>query len=563
MNNQFLMKSIFPFLILFFIAGISNIQAQKDTNYTYTENVIVVGEYDPSLMIFPKIKTNPVINDSGQVKQELKYNIFPQPLKTHYETKEFNAAKMSGEAFDELYGNYIKAGVGTSKTIYGEIFLNSKRDKKRSVGLHLKHFSMDGKIEEYASPENSDNEAELYYSMFRKKSSFHATAFFERDALHYYGFKPSEMMDTLEKEDYRQRYCYTGAKLKWQSSHTDSSHTNFKVNLKYAAFWDLENNLDHNINLRGTINKRVRWIGFSKYQEIGIKTENYHVFSSRNFGTYNAGAINVTPYISTNLGLIFIELGANLAMDVDSSSNSKIYPHLQIDLNLLPGTITAFGGIDGHIEYNSYYKLAQMNPFIHPMIENNHSFIDRELYGGIRGNISKVFSYSIQAKQRNIKNHPLFINDTLTYMGNWFGVVTDDINWFRGQFDATLNIKNKWIGRILFAYNEIDAVNEVEAWHIPQFEGSIGLGYNIADKILINANIFVFGQRWARQETTAGFIALKLDPIIDANLSIEYRYSKVLSAYLQFNNIAAQKYMLWNQYPSYRFQFMGGVTYAF
>ena len=49
---------------------------------------------------------------------------------------------------------------------------------------------------------------------------------------------------------------------------------------------------------------------------------------------------------------------------------------------------------------------------------------------------------------------------------------------------------------------------------------------------------------------------------VDANLGLEYRYSKLLSFWVRFNNIAAQRYYLYNQYPSFRFRAMIGFTYA-
>ena len=49
---------------------------------------------------------------------------------------------------------------------------------------------------------------------------------------------------------------------------------------------------------------------------------------------------------------------------------------------------------------------------------------------------------------------------------------------------------------------------------------------------------------------------------IDANLGIEYRYSTLLSFWARFNNLAAQKYYLYHNYPSFRFRAMLGFKYA-
>ncbi|MFT5780071.1 MAG: outer membrane receptor protein involved in Fe transport [Crocinitomicaceae bacterium] len=47
----------------------------------------------------------------------------------------------------------------------------------------------------------------------------------------------------------------------------------------------------------------------------------------------------------------------------------------------------------------------------------------------------------------------------------------------------------------------------------------------------------------------------------DANFSVEYRYNKRISAFVQLNNIASQRYMRWNNAPVQSFQVLGGVTF--
>jgi hypothetical protein len=54
-----------------------------------------------------------------------------------------------------------------------------------------------------------------------------------------------------------------------------------------------------------------------------------------------------------------------------------------------------------------------------------------------------------------------------------------------------------------------------------------------------------------------------LGTIIDLNLGLEYRYNKRISAFVQLNNLASQRYMRWYNYPVQIFQVMGGVTARF
>jgi outer membrane receptor protein involved in Fe transport len=57
--------------------------------------------------------------------------------------------------------------------------------------------------------------------------------------------------------------------------------------------------------------------------------------------------------------------------------------------------------------------------------------------------------------------------------------------------------------------------------------------------------------------------AIEIDPMVDLNLGVEYRYSKVLSGFITLNNILGQRYYHWYNYPSYRFNMMLGITYSF
>ena len=48
---------------------------------------------------------------------------------------------------------------------------------------------------------------------------------------------------------------------------------------------------------------------------------------------------------------------------------------------------------------------------------------------------------------------------------------------------------------------------------------------------------------------------------LDINLGAEYRYSKMLSFFVNFNNIANTRYYRWEKYPSQRFNLMAGLTF--
>jgi len=111
------------------------------------------------------------------------------------------------------------------------------------------------------------------------------------------------------------------------------------------------------------------------------------------------------------------------------------------------------------------------------------------------------------------------------------------------------------------SFNNYSMMKQAQPWNLPIFDASAVIRYNIQNKIISTTNIFLIGQRYARNPITGKTITL--NTFADINETIEYRYTKLFSIFLQIKNLTASKYQYWNQYSSYRFQIMGGITYIF
>lgn len=105
---------------------------------------------------------------------------------------------------------------------------------------------------------------------------------------------------------------------------------------------------------------------------------------------------------------------------------------------------------------------------------------------------------------------------------------------------------------------------------MPDWDGFFRLNYNLRDKILARAGVNLIGKRkllvTTEELSTLPFTVS--EEIIDApfhmNFSLggEYRYTKILSFWFRFDNIAFKEYYEWAYYPSQRFMFMAGFTYS-
>ena len=67
------------------------------------------------------------------------------------------------------------------------------------------------------------------------------------------------------------------------------------------------------------------------------------------------------------------------------------------------------------------------------------------------------------------------------------------------------------------------------------------------------------GARYQLKDGTPG----KLEGAIDLSAGLEFKITKNINLWTQFNNVFNKEYQRWNQYPVYGFNFVGGVVFSF
>jgi hypothetical protein len=229
--------------------------------------------------------------------------------------------------------------------------------------------------------------------------------------------------------------------------------------------------------------------------------------------------------------------------------------------------IVPYAGVSGKLKKNSFKSFTDENPFLAPNPALKNTNEKWNIYGGIRGSISKTISYNTHTSYSKTDDMYFFVkekNDIGIYR---FNLVYDEASLWNvhGELQYQWSEKIKLIAK--GDYNKYTTVNELQPWHRPAAELTLSANYNLKNKIVASADVFVIGKRFAKNEVMNGNTLVitpkELSQIIDANLSVEYRYSKKLSAFLNLNNLGFQRYYLWNNYPLQRFNFLAGVTVAF
>ncbi len=541
--------------------GWGGVYAQKVLKDTMLH---VVKSFQPTIADAYKINDMPMVKDSVPPPPHLNYGINSKKVFTPFTVEKLKSAKMLGEPLSKLYPSLVRIGAGNYNTPYAEVFYNNLRSKEISYGAHLKHLSSKADYEGHGFGGFSDNEVELYGKKFLRKHTLSANLNYDRDVVHYYGYDTSLIHIMDEKALItKQRYALFGGNASLQSHYNDSLNQNYLVNMKYYHLGDFyktsENNFCVTADASGYYEKQL--------VHIPLSVDYYNNRSTLDSG--HSVIIGLAPYILSSGDKWSTRIGMGIVVEGNQNDRSRFlfYPNIDFNYNVLENIIVPYAGFSGGLKKNSLKTLTDENPFLVPAPTMKNSNTKLEMYLGVRGSLSKNISYNTSTTFSRIQDMYFFVNDDSDFFKKGFNVIYDDASLWNVhgelQFQTTEKIKLIAKGD----YNKYDLKNEAKPWHKPLWQATLTANYNLKNKIVATADIFVCGKRDARVLQTGSLISVysakQLKGVVDANIGLEYRYSKKLSGFVNFNNLGFKRYALWNNYPSQKFNFMAGVTLVF
>lgn len=520
--------------------------------------------YKPKLADANKFQENPKVTDSVPKTPLLNYTVAQSQFKTGFELDPIKAATIKGgPGNDKLYRAHAKVGFGNYTTPYGELWVNSLRSKTMSLGLHYRHLSSTGKIKDVAYPGYSTNELDLNGKGFVGKHTVSGSLYYNRNARHYYGYSPSEF--NLSKKDILQYFNHVGFNLSGESNYIgDSSRIHHKIDMGYYYLTDRFKTTEHLFDIGGNA-----WFNNGDLTYGGALFFDY-IQNKNSLDTINTYLTTIKPMFRAKGDKYVVNAGINAYLNIqDTTTRFYFHPTVSASFNVYEDYFIVFAGINGQFKRNTYLGLTTQNMFMNTntVIENtNHKL---QLNGGFKGALSRSLSYKIDVNREMVDNMPLFVNDTTPGPRNTFFLKYDTVRVFNVNAEFAFAKGERFSIAARGEFYSYKPRNEEKAWHLPSYRIALNSRYNIQDKIVIKADVYVIGTRYARVFSTDSlglpvtpFIAKALKPYVDANLGIEYRYNKVLSAFLNVNNIAARRYERWNGYPSQRINFILGIAYS-
>ncbi|MCB0761608.1 MAG: TonB-dependent receptor [Flavobacteriales bacterium] len=522
---------------------------------------------------WPQIKTDVVEIPS------ITYKLIPNKLNVQIDPKLISPAKIKlEEPIKKLYRGYARAGFGLYTTPLAELYYMDGRNRNGSWSAHARHLSSTGGGVSYndSIPDGfSQNEVHLWGKRFLKKHSMEAQINWDRQVMHYYGYNPELLADTSlhlpHLADAKQLFNNVDALVNLTSFYRDSTKINYFGELAFYNYRDRYDGMENNVNLFAHARKFVNTELYNADFHFNYNQFQYLDRETQLPTTYNNAILGVVPRIKTIREKLKVEVGAGIFVDLRGDHPLHFYPKAQASYSLFDDLFIPYIGIDGNLNRTTYKTVTMDNPFIVTDPELKSVSEKFTGYGGLRGVVTNNASFNIRAAYSLYDDFLYYVNDSTFSPGSQFVLQYDDLNVLNITGEITVNKTDRLKLLVRGDYYIYTTGVEAHPWNQPATRFTFSGTYNLQDKFNIVAEVYTVGKRKFKSLSPVqdvdpeqdGSYIVDLKGYADANLAVEYRYTKRLSAFVRFNNFLATKYQRWYGYRVQPFNAMLGATYSF
>ena len=547
----------------------ANAYAQNKDDKGYNESVIMRSSFSPVVSEAYKLGDKPSVVESEFVLPSFSYDKTTKRFPTTMNFEKIKPAKVKGEPIAMLYNTHLKAAVGTYFSSLVDASYSQTRSKDFVYSINFKHRSSIGQIKDYANSSFANNNLNLYAKKIWSNYAADARLFYEHQRYYYYGFADSL---NKEKKDYRTPYHSVGGSVgftslnrqdtKWQSNalfeakHTDGKWGNKETDLYLTAGMAREFSLFANSNQLIGMNVAYKQVLGKYAAEDFTPFFNPAMIYSPFDNTY--GMVDIKAFMDFGVKQADIHASVSFVPTFGNSTSFYFLPTLVASSKPVADHFTFKGGLQSTIDVPTLHSLVKENPFMSPIFETKATYTTSLFARADYANSNNI-RLNLETGYQVIDNKYFYTIDKNAALGNMFTLVYDDVKRFYAElnFDYTFNSVSIKAGA-MFQNLTTDSIEA--AWYTPKFKINMGIEYVAADKLAISL-IPTFSSAVKCLDPNGE--TQTLSSKFDLNLSASYRYSEQMVFFVEFNNLAFQRYYEYYNYPSQRFVGMLGARIAF
>ncbi len=181
-----------------------------------------------------------------------------------------------------------------------------------------------------------------------------------------------------------------------------------------------------------------------------------------------------------------------------------------------------------------------------------------DIYAGFRGNVWDL-QYEAKAGYRQVDDLAYFVQHKEDSRFFKVGYDTATVIFVHGQVGT--QVLENLSATATVIVNSIDPKNEAKPWMLPTLQFNLSAKYKaLADKLTVKADLF-FGNGMSFK--LADGTADKGNQLFDVSIGGDYMFSENFGAFIMLNNLAFNKYKVYQDYPTFGLNAVGGIIARF
>ncbi len=525
--------------------------AQKDT-VKKKATIDITSTYKPVLRNAIKINFSATHLNADTSHPNLTYNIPPQNLFYAYQPIPLKPLALQQDT--NLYlgsRNYLKVGYGNFSTPYVNAGFSFGDGKKFLANVYAGYISSKGKM---LYQDYSRLNVKATGSYFMPKNEVYAGVNVKMNENFLYGYDTS--VYKYSKKDVRQQFQDISFKGGIRNTLTGEYGINYNPSIEVSNFTNVNRLTETSIVVNAPVEKQFgEAFAFkveAKADVTAYATKNLtpDVKLNNNIFQVAPSLIISTPRFSVNAGILPTWDNGNFVW------MPNVYAEAQIAENIF-----AFqAGWIGKYTKNTYRNLSEINPYLKTLSKQLNTK-EIEYYGGIKATLGKHFNFNAKAGLVTYTNLPFFVNDTAT--DNKAFVISNEtgVRNLRVHGDISYINQDKFTVTAGLTFNGYAGMkSNGKAWGTIPMEFTSALRWQAFKQVLLKADFYAFG---GGHYLVKGNSSKIFSPGSDLSAGIEFKLSKMFSAWMDVNNIFNTKYERWHNYPVYGLNLMGGVRVNF
>ncbi|HMT75120.1 MAG TPA: hypothetical protein PKA77_13695 [Chitinophagaceae bacterium] len=525
--------------------------SQKDT--TKKGGIEIISSFKPVLREAAKINfdASPAPIDTTKVKQV--YDIPNQNLLFAFQPGSLKPLALgidTGGKFNN--SSYIKAGFGSLRTPFIQAGISFGDGKTAGLNLYAKHVGSDGKMD-YQKFTNTEARLAGYFKS-GNNMQWDAALGMKQFRTYRYGYQPQTL--SFPDDSLKVNYQTISGRLAMHNINKTSFGLTYWPEVKIDVLSDKLKNSESNSVLNLPLQKTI---GKVFAVNLGL-TFDLTRLSPKGKSAFNNTMYYISPSVLFKTPNINAQAGIRPSWD---NKTFKMFPNVLADISTSDKRFTFQAGWTGYIRKTTFMYLASQNPYIRLPETFSNTWIE-ERFAGFKGTVGDHFSYAAKVGFNKLNNQPLFINDYTTASdgAKTFIVVNEpemDVVNFGGEVGYTVQEKFSLISGVQFNQYTGLTVNN-KAWGLIPLEVKTALRVQVIKDLWLKSDLFAWSApHYMKADGSTG----NTGGAFDLNAGLEFKITKNLNLWTQFNNVFNKQYQRWNQYPVYGFNFVGGIVFSF